>query len=132
MNYLYEIKRFYDKQMSASLSAGQISLWHALIEINNRSGWQEWFSAPDAMLTAFSGLGRSSIYAAREKLIELGYIQLCKRKYKICTSDCTSPSPHLINNKLNYTKPKKERSENTNAQSYNASQELDLPKGIEL
>ena len=41
MNYMTEIKLFYDWLETHPLSPASITLWHALMFIANRSGWRE-------------------------------------------------------------------------------------------
>ena len=40
MNYMLEIKLFYDWLETHELSAMGISLWHALMQVASRSGWR--------------------------------------------------------------------------------------------
>ena len=122
MNYLMEIKMFYERQLERRLPAAAIAVWHALMEINNRAGWKEWFSAPMQTLMLFSGMSRQTVYRSLEKLIAEDYIAVVdksgdksgdkdgdksgdKRVYKLATLSVTKPAGHLINNnKLNETK----------------------------
>ena len=139
MNYIAEIKRFYDRQLSEHLSAGQIALWHALMEISNRNGWQEWFSAPVETLMLFSGLSRSSVYDAVKHLISSGFIERDNHMYKIrtdCRTDCrTNPDSHLIYNKtkLNETKLNQRKGVSENGKtSFRADDAGAIPGGIKL
>lgn len=68
MNYLTEIKGFYDMVQVKQLSTGQIALWHALMYINNKTGWNEWFSVPAITLQLLTGLSRSAINKNRNVL----------------------------------------------------------------
>ena len=75
MNYIQQIRAFDDfKLYKTRLSAGQIALWHALMSINNKTSWQEWFTAANVTLELFSGLSRSSILKDRNILKQLGLI----------------------------------------------------------
>ena len=60
MNYLAEIKTFYDLVQVKQLSTGQIALWHALMAINNKCAWIEWFTVPNIMLELNTGMSRSA------------------------------------------------------------------------
>ncbi len=82
MNYLKEVIAFSNFAMLNGLSAGQISLWYALMAINNKCGWKEWFSAPRCVLEGQSGLSTSGIKRAREKLLDLGLIEYRPRGRK--------------------------------------------------
>lgn len=68
MNYIAEIKAFYDIAQVKQLSTGQIALWHALMYINNKCAWIEWFSVPNIMLEINTGLTRDGIAKARNIL----------------------------------------------------------------
>lgn len=74
MNYIKEIKAFYDLVQVKQLSTGQIALWHALMQINNKCAWIEWFTAPNLTLELTSGLSRKGIYKARNILKQYGII----------------------------------------------------------
>ena len=74
MNYIIEIKAFYDTILSTPLSTGQIALWHALMHVNNKCGWIEWFTAPNRTLEMLTGLSRQGIDKNRTVLKELRLI----------------------------------------------------------
>ena len=74
MNYIAEIKAFYDLVQVKQLSQGQINLWHALMYINNKCAWIEWFSVPNITLELNTGLSRSGIAKARNALKQYGLI----------------------------------------------------------
>ena len=74
MNYMAEIKAFYDLVQVKQLSTGQIALWHALMHINNKCAWIEWFTVPNLTLELHTGLSRAGIYKARNVLKQYGVI----------------------------------------------------------
>jgi hypothetical protein len=74
MNYIVEIKAFYDLVYAKQLSTGQIALWHALMHLNNKCAWAEWFSAPNITLELQTGLSRQGIQKARNALKQYGVI----------------------------------------------------------
>ena len=74
MNYLSEIKVFYDLILSKPLSTGQIALWHALMNINNKCTWSEWFTVPNQTLELLTGMSRQAISKNRNVLKQLGYL----------------------------------------------------------
>lgn len=74
MNYMAEIKAFYNLVQVKQLSTGQIALWHALMHINNTCAWIEWFTVPNLTLELNTGLSRSGIYKARNVLKQHGII----------------------------------------------------------
>lgn len=79
MNYLTELKAFHDSILMNGLSTGQIALWYALMYINNKCNWTEWFSASNQVLTIQTGLSRSGILKARNELKQKGYIDFKPR-----------------------------------------------------
>ena len=74
MNYISQIREFYNLQMTKPLSTGQIALWHALMHINNKCAWKEWFTSPNMTLELLTGLTRQGINKARNTLKQLGFI----------------------------------------------------------
>lgn len=74
MNYIQQIRAFYDLQMTNPLSTGQIALWQALMHINNKCTWIEWFTVPNQTLELLTGLSRQAIAKARNTLKQYNYI----------------------------------------------------------
>ncbi len=85
MNYIAEIKAFYDLVQVKQLSQGQIALWHALMHINNKCAWIEWFSVPNITLELNTGLSRSGIAKARNALKQYGLIDFKQNSTKATT-----------------------------------------------
>ena len=130
MNYLTEILAFYGLAQVTPLSPGQIALWHALMYINNKAGWSEWFTAPIISLELNSGLSRSGIKKCRAVLRQIGLIDFKENgankatSYKmLCLSNssrsgvhssaCSSVRSSIPLNKQNKNKTKQySRSEN--------------------
>lgn len=103
MNYIQQIRAFDDfKLYKARLSSGEIALWHALMSINNKTGWQEWFTAANSMIVSLSGLSRSGILKDRNVLKQIGLIDFRTNgkkatSYHVCvlyTSDSVQDSKH--------------------------------------
>lgn len=95
MNYISEILAFQGFAQDKSLSSGQIALWYALMYINNRSQWQEWFTVANKSLESNSGLSRQGIAKARNALKQLGLIDFKPRgtkatAYKMITTSESS------------------------------------------
>lgn len=63
MNYLAEIRHFYDWLETESLPSNAIVLWHALMFTANRCGWREEFSVPFSVLENRTKLDKSTISA---------------------------------------------------------------------
>lgn len=79
MNYIAEINSFWDSVITNPLSTGQVSLYFALMHVNNRSSWTEWFAAPNQVLSILTGMSRSGILKARNELKQRGYIDFKDR-----------------------------------------------------
>jgi hypothetical protein len=143
MNYLLEMKAFYDRLEVKPLSSSAIALWYALMHINNKTGWTEEFSVPVTVLSLKSGLSDRSLSNARNELKTKGYIDSKSRSgnrsavYKInrlsakfadsssdsssdtpsdSLSDSTSGSPSALY-KQNKTKQKKDKDRFSNRTS---------------
>lgn len=96
MNYIKQIKAFYELVEINPLSTGQIALWSALMHINNKCSWIEWFSASSSRLQEITGLSESGISKARNVLKQRGFIDYKKSsnrkiapKYKIIELNST-------------------------------------------
>ena len=85
MNYLTEIKAFYDLVQIKQLSTGQIALWQGLMHINNKCNWNEWFTVANLTLQLITGLSRAGINKNRNVLKQLGLID-----FKANTTKATS------------------------------------------
>ncbi len=80
MNYIKELNAFYDWLETNSLSTSEIVLWHALMHINNKSGWAEEFAVATSVLCVKTGLADRTIRDARNKLKQKGRIDFKSRK----------------------------------------------------
>lgn len=118
MNYITEIKAFYDLMLSKQLSTGQIALWHALMHINNKCAWAEWFTVPNQTLELLTGLSRQAISKNRNVMKQLGYLDFKSNGVKATSYMLNSLQSSLQGscqdsstlNKLNKTKlDKKEK-----------------------
>ena len=78
MNYILEIRAFYDSLEINSLSAQAINLWHALMHIANKAQWKDSFSVAIATLELKTGLKKKAIINARNLLAQKGYISYSK------------------------------------------------------
>lgn len=76
MNYLTEIKLFYDWLETHSLSANGIVLWHGVMQIASRSGWQNPIEIPSSLLETRTHLERTTIFRARSQLVEQGLLKV--------------------------------------------------------
>ncbi len=85
MNYLLEIKAFYDWLEVNQLSTSGIALWHALMHIANKTGWQDTFTVATVVLSTKTGLKRDAFYNARTALQNKGLIS-----FKVRTGNQTA------------------------------------------
>ena len=67
-NLITEFKAFHEWLELNSLTEGQVALWHALLYVNNKCSWQDWFTVPSKTLELHSGLSRQSVIKARNTL----------------------------------------------------------------
>lgn len=74
MNYLAELKAFYDRLETNPLKAPAIALWQALMSIANKTGWQQEFAVAVSVLMQKSGLNEQAVKRARNRLAQDGYI----------------------------------------------------------
>ncbi len=113
MNYLAEIKAFYDRLELNPLPSPAIALWHALMSIANKTGWQQEFTAAVSVLVLKSGLNAQAIKRARNRLEQDGYIRwrsrggnqsavyqmislVVQNTPPICTTVCTTNEPQSV------------------------------------
>ena len=74
MEYITEIKAFYNLTVDNPLSTGQIALWHALMYINNKCHWTKNFTVSNATLQLYTGLSVQGLIKARNVLKQRGLI----------------------------------------------------------
>ncbi|MDF2859624.1 MAG: hypothetical protein K0Q87_5475 [Neobacillus sp.] len=80
MNYIKLINAFYDRLETNPLSTSAIALWHALVHINNKAGWQREFTVAVSVLCVKTGLSERTITNARNDLKVKGYLDFRSRK----------------------------------------------------
>lgn len=79
MNYLREINAFYDRIEVKPISPSAFVLWHLLMQVNNKLGWEKEFSIPVRVLSTKRGLSERSIRNARNELKTKGYLHFRSR-----------------------------------------------------
>lgn len=79
MNYLLEVKAFYDWLEINPLPSPAIALWHGLMHIANKTGWQQEFTVAISVLSVKTGLNAKAIERARNTLAQCGRIAWKKR-----------------------------------------------------
>lgn len=80
MNYIKLLNSFYDQLETNPLSTSAIALWHALVHVNNKTGWRSEFTVAVSVLRIRSGLSEKSVTNARNELKQKGYIDFKSRK----------------------------------------------------
>lgn len=75
MNYISEIKAFYDWVETNPLSSPAINMWHALMHIANKTGWKQQFAVSISVLEVKTGLKRQALLNARNVLKQCGRIE---------------------------------------------------------
>lgn len=75
VNYIAEIKAFYDRLELNPQPNSVIALWHALMSIANKWEWPDTFTAAQSSLMLKSGLSASAFKRARNKLAMDGFIE---------------------------------------------------------
>jgi len=78
MNYLREIKAFYDWLVFNPLPTGAVALWHALMAINNKAAWAEEFTVANVVLQSMTGLSRQGLDKARNILTQKNLVHYKK------------------------------------------------------
>lgn len=80
LNYIAEIKAFYDWIEINPLPSPAIALWHALLHIANKTGWKQVFTVSVSVLEIKTGLNAKAIERARNRLAQDGLIRWQRRK----------------------------------------------------
>ena len=84
MNYLIQIKAFYDRLELNPLNSSEVALWHALMSINNKTAWSDKFTVAASVLCQKSGMKSpdksSNFFKARNGLTQAGLITWKSRK----------------------------------------------------
>lgn len=84
MNYLTEIKLFYDWLETHPLTPSAIALWHGLMFMANRSGWEEEITVPISVLESRTGISSATLYRIRIQLSEAGLISVSTQGGRAC------------------------------------------------
>lgn len=84
MNYILEINAFYDWLETNPISDSSIVLWHAIMHINNKTGWKQEFAVAISSIQNKTGLSKSSILRARNTLQQAGRISFNSRNGQQC------------------------------------------------
>lgn len=85
MNYLSELLAFDNWLETNELSSSAIALWFAIMQTANKAGWKNPLTIPISTLEVKSGMERSSVYRARNRLKQAGLIDFRERGGKRCS-----------------------------------------------
>ncbi|MCM3761839.1 DnaD domain protein [Alkalihalobacillus oceani] len=80
MNYLTELKAFYDQLELNPLSTSAIAVWHALMYICNKVGWPDEFTVAVSIICLKAGTKERAFYNARNELKQKGYLTFQSRR----------------------------------------------------
>lgn len=82
MDYLAEIKAFYDWLITNPIHSDAQSLWYTLISIKDRCG-EDKFTVQNAFLVTILGISNTQLTRARNTLMQTGRIKYKKRSGRI-------------------------------------------------
>jgi hypothetical protein len=80
LNYITEIKAFYDWLLTNPIPADAQALWHALMHINNKCGWKKTFSVANTTLMSMLGISITQLQRMRIILATNARITYQKRR----------------------------------------------------
>lgn len=149
MNYLKELRAFYDYVLYNGVSTGEVALWYTLMSINNRLGWLDEFAVSNLVLQQATSLSRNGLNSARNGLKQKGLIDYRPGKsnqagkYRLisfecnilCTPVCTNPDDLVTQNQTTLvqvegtlTKRKPKHKQNTPIAPFSAKTEDEQSK----
>lgn len=74
MNYFLQINSFYESLETKPLKPPAIALWHALMNIANKSGWPAALTVSIKALSMKTGMNEKAVERARNTLAQTGYV----------------------------------------------------------
>ena len=86
MNYLTEIKLFYDWLETHPMTPSAIALWHGLMFIANRQGWEDVITIPLSVLESRTGIPSTTLYRIRKQLQEADLIEVLSPGGRACAA----------------------------------------------
>lgn len=86
MNYIKQLNAFYSTLEYNPLSANAISLYHAMLNVNNKCGWIAEFKVSNTVLCGKSGLSIASLQRARNELTQNNLVKYKKGSNKTIVS----------------------------------------------
>lgn len=84
VNYIMEINRFYDWLETNQLPKAAIALWHSLMHIANKTGWDNAFTVAISIIESKTGFKRSELFEARNVLVQKGRLRWRQRGGNLC------------------------------------------------
>ena len=119
INYLFQIRAFYEWMERNELSSGAIALWHALMYLWNQSFWKEEFTPAMNSIVARSGMSRASVFKYRKELCESGLLEIFERGGRQLT--CYKLVPFEVNFKTLYKQNKTKQNKTKKSSSLSSS-----------
>lgn len=86
MDFLSELRAFYDWLETNPCEPSQIALWCAINAIADKAGKQTGLNVPISTLELKTGLSRSAVYRARNSLKQKGLIDFYTRSGRLCST----------------------------------------------
>jgi hypothetical protein len=83
-NYIQEINQFYDWLETNQIPKSAIALWHGLMHIANKAGWEQTFTVAISTIESKTGFKRSELFEARNILSQKGRISWRQRGGNLC------------------------------------------------
>lgn len=83
-NYISEINMFYDWLETNQIPKSAIALWHGLMHIANKAGWEKSFTVAVSTIESKTGFKRSELFEARNILTQKGRINWRQRGGNLC------------------------------------------------
>ena len=108
---------FYDWLETNQVPKSAIALWHSLMHIANKAGWEESFTVAISIIESKTGFKRSELYEARNLLTQKGRLNWKQRGGNLCAeyeliffcvhnTDTSAEAKAYTNGNTNgYTKP---------------------------
>lgn len=83
-NYISEINMFYDWLETNQIPKSAIALWHGLMHIANKAGWEKSFTVAISTIESKTGFKRSELFEARNILTQKGRVAWKQRGGNLC------------------------------------------------
>ncbi len=127
MNLIAEWKAFYDWVELNQVTTGQIALWQALLYINNKCAWQDWFTVSNLKLQLLTGLSRQAIVKCRNLLKQKGLLD-----FRVNGSKATAYHLISLEERARAARSEAAALSNSSQQSSQESSQASLQSGADI